>query len=184
LYYSGKGNVRYFSLNQNYLGLLEIIKKDFSAALYHFKKSKVLATSVGDSLLISSANLNLGLAYFGNESFDLAEQAWLDVLKIKNDKNKTRENDGYAYLNLARVYKKKGDFERIFEYTKKARMAWLDLRHYKGLYFLAMIEAGTLSEMGDYNEALIQLKRGKAYADTAKVTLNRGEFFFNRRQNL
>jgi len=109
--------------------------------------------------------------------YNVAEKSWLNALTVKNPKNKIRENDGYAYQNLARVYIKKGALEKSLDYVERAKKVWLDLGHYKGLYLLALHEAGTLIETKNYRKALSQLKKGRAYGDTAKVSLLKGEYY-------
>jgi len=178
LFYEGKGNTKYFALNQNYLALLEIVKKDYESALFHLEKSRDLAASIGDSLLVSFADLNLGLVQFDKGELELAEQAWLKALKIKNINNKIRENDGYAYQNLARVYAQKGALEQSLIYVGKAKKIWLNLNHKKGLYLLALYEAKTLIKQKKYHHALFQLQNGRAYGDTAGVALLKGAYFF------
>jgi len=178
LFYEDKGNTKYMSLNQNYIALLEIAKKDFESALFHLKKSKELAESIQDSLLISFVNLNLGLVQFERGELDLAEQFWLKALEVKNIDNKIRENDGYAYQNLARVYSKKKAFEKSLQYVEKAKRIWLKLDYKKGLYLLSLSEARTLIDKKKFHKALIQLEKGKAYSDEAGIALLKGEYYF------
>jgi len=163
---------KYYSINQNYLALVEIIEKDFESALVHLNKSKTIATSIKDNQLLAFALLNLGLTHLEMGELTLAENFLNETLSIDTNND---EDKGYAYQNLARIFSQQNKKHEALEMAKASRNIWENIGHKKGLYFISLLQAEILRSIDEYDAALEVLIEGRKIGESAGITLLMGE---------
>jgi len=173
-YIEEKSPKKYYSLNQNYLALVEIIEKDFESALIHLNKSKAIAESINDIVLIEFASLNLGLIYLETGKLDLAEKHLNETLKIRT---KIDESRGFVYQNLARIYAKQNRADEALEMAEASKNIWQQLNDKKGLYFVALLKAEIFRSVKEYDTALEVLIEGRRIGELAGIKLLMGETY-------
>lgn len=163
---------KYYSINQNYLALIEIVEKDFESALLHLNKSKAIAISINNNQLLAFAYLNLALAYLEMGDLTLAENFLNKTLSIDI---KNEEYKGYAYQNLARIFSQQNKLYEALEMAEASKNVWENIGHKKGLYFISLLQAEILRSINEYDTALEVLIEGRKIGESAGITLLMGE---------
>lgn len=99
------------------IGVVHGEKQDFSTALKYYLMTYEKAKQAEDKTLVIRSVGNIGSAYFGLGNLTLAEKYSKDALTMALEEN----NLSYMktdYEQLSEIYKRKGDFEKAFEYYK------------------------------------------------------------------
>ena len=112
----------------NNLGALEYSEKHYGKAIKYYKRA--LATPSGDQAVIYS---NLGFAYYANEQYPAALDAFGKALALDPDifarkggagaiiQQRTASDPGTLFFLVAKSYAKAGDAERAAHFLKMAR---------------------------------------------------------------
>ncbi len=175
-----------FIRNQNYLGLIEIIEKNFDGAIFHFNRMNEMAKKKNNLELQTEAALQLGLSYLEKNELDTAKFYYQNCLNL-NKQVKSDYFEGYAFQNLARVFYRKKDYEKALDYAERANLNWEKLKSRKGIYLLNIIISDIYAAKGDTSQVLNYLERSLAIYKKTGVSLNLdliykrlGDVYFNK----
>ncbi len=166
-----------YFMNQNYLGLIEILAGDATLAAHHFKRCERIAREKQDTALLALANLQLGLAHLELEELEDAEQYYEQCLQFNKAINNS-EHEGYSYQNLGRIYLMQKDIAKGLLYVDKANAVWEKTNNLKGIYFLQPIYADIYEGRKNYTKAIQCIERGVALHQKTGITINLDLLYF------
>jgi len=114
------------------IGIYDILRGNYSAALDHFQESLKIAIKIDDKLQISKSYNNIGLVYGFYEDYQKELEYYQRSLKIDTEIGNKR-GISICYSNIGHVYKIKGDYDRALEYLQKSLKIFEELNDKAGV---------------------------------------------------
>ncbi len=153
------------------LGLIYVAEKNLESAVFYFKKHLSISLERQDRYGVSTAKLNLGLAFLEKGEMEKAETHLKEAAssaEAMGDLGTT----GYAYQNLARVLQSRKLFEEALDYARQAENIWKKLGLAKGKYYIGMTFSGIYREIGERDAEIFHLEKALKYGRESGVKLS------------
>ncbi len=166
-----------YIVNQNYLGLIDILDGNLKKATFHFNRCKKYAEQLNDTNLICQSYLQLGLVHLEMQEYAKAESFYAKCIEINKDLN-NYEYEGYSYQNLARIQLFQNDKDLALYYAKEAYQVWKHNKAYKGQYFINHILSEIYEAKGENDKAIEALEQSVALNKTHGFNIYIEEIYY------
>lgn len=156
----------------NIMGVAQLIKSDYEAALVSHLEALKIRESLKDSLGMLESNLNLGNIYYRSgeldKAADLYRKALEYALKINSVKGQglLYNNLGSYHRDLWRGDKKQEDYDLAMDYLKKSLAIKEELKDFSGSITTLTQLAELSHEVGEYQIGLLFLTRALEITET------------------
>jgi len=114
------------------IGIYDILRGNYSAALDHFQHALEIATQIDDKLQMSKSYNNIGLVYGFYEDRQKELEYYQKSLKIDTQIGNKR-GISICYSNIGHIYKIKGNNDRALEYLQKSLKIFEELNDKAGI---------------------------------------------------
>lgn len=164
-------NPKYIAKGHHISGNVYIQTKSYTKALKHFLTSLEYLKETRDLDTKSGVLNNIGEIYSELEEYDKAERYYIQCNEISSTFDNKR-NFGISYLNLANISHLRGKQVKALNQIKIAKDIFLTTNDNVGIAYSVMMESDILSEMGDYNKAVKDLKKARQILLESKDKFN------------
>lgn len=138
--------------------------KDYDSALFYLARSLDLSSEKENHRMYSMALNRRGEVYLHKEDYNEAEKNYRGVLDSENYESKWE--DSFAYAGLAKVYKKKGQYDKSIEYGLVSLDIARQMNSKWDIAQDAMILYESYKAKNDYVKALEMHELFKQYNDS------------------
>ena len=161
------------------MGVANLIKSDYEAALRSHLEALKIRENLKDSLGMLESNLNLGNIYYRSgeleKAADLYRKALVFALKTKSVKVQglLYNNLGSYHLDVWRGSKQQEDYKLAMDYFQKSLSIKEELKDYSGSVNTLTQLAELANEVMDFRKGLFFLNRASLISESNKDLENK-----------
>ncbi len=138
----------------NNLGIGELTKGNFDAAVSFFEKAAVIAIAIKDLRNISATCANIGNAYCGQSNFQKALPYYYTALKIEKEHLHDTRVMGIISGNIGNIYSTFNNFSKAVEYYTESLKCSKEVQNVTGTMATMNNLGRVYFKHGDLKEAL------------------------------